>query len=150
MFIQCSLFHFTVQQNEEGHIWLPHPDHCDCDTYPMYSILLVIKHTTNSSPEDQLLLVLKKKGRNQNRTTCLTFNQFQHLTKEVFFTKGNRILLVLHVKDSNPGCAMVEWFMTDRLVLRAGTRWELSTRVCMSENLICPISVMSLFKKRFN
>lgn len=42
MFILCSLFHFTVQQNEEGHIWVPHPDHCDCDTYPMYSILLVI------------------------------------------------------------------------------------------------------------
>lgn len=54
MFILCSLFHFTVQQNEEGHIWVPHPDHCDCDTYPMYFILLVIKRTTNSSPEDQL------------------------------------------------------------------------------------------------
>lgn len=43
-----------------------------------------------------------------------------------------------------PGCAMVLWFMTDRLVLRTGTRWELSTRICMSEHLICPISVMSL------
>lgn len=60
----------------------------------------------------------------------------------------NTILLVLYVKVSmlnfGPGCAMVQWFMTDRLVLRAGTRWELSTRICMSEHLICPISVMSL------
>lgn len=45
-----------------------------------------------------------------------------------------------------PGCAMIQWCMTDRLVLRAGTWWELSTRICMSEHLIIyPISVMSLF-----
>lgn len=102
MFILCSLFHFTVQQNEEGHIWVPHPDHCDCDTYPMYSILLVIKHTTDSM---EVLRInfnrFNKTEKNQNRTTCLTFNQFQDCYLDEgsvsFFTKVNTILLVLYM-----------------------------------------------------